>query len=313
MKGSKIYNGSLIYQKDTVMPAPVLTSNSTQIYEWQWSNQTLQIAYDRRGEGASLLLLPAFSTVSSRKEWEAMAQVLGTTYQVTAVDWPGFGDSSKAAIAYTPILYEAFLPEFVSACFDQPLTVVAAGHAAGYALHLAHQLPKQIARLVLVAPTWRGPLPTMGAPKRVAAGVENLVRTPLIGQFLYYLNTRPQFLKWMYSRHVFAQAQNLTPDFMADKYATAQQRGARFGPAAFVTGGLDPVTNRGAFLQLFADIRAKCLVITSEDGPPKSKAEMEAIQAIPSVTVQSHPGSLGLHEEYGDEIGHLIETFLQQS
>ena len=294
------------------MPAPVLTSDSTQTYEWQWSNQTLQIAYDRRGEGAPILLLPAFSTVSSRKEWEAVVQVLGSAYQVTAVDWPGFGDSSKAAIAYDPILYEAFLPEFVSACFDQPLTVVAAGHAAGYALHLAHQLPKQIFRLVLVAPTWRGPLAVMGAPKMVATGVESLIRTPLMGQFLYYLNTRPKFLKWMYSRHVFAQAQNLTPAFMAQKYATTQQRGARFGPAAFVTGGLDPVTNRGAFLQLFADLRAKCLVIASEDGPPKSKAEMEAIKAIPSVQILSHPGSLGLHEEYGAEIGSIIETFLQK-
>jgi pimeloyl-ACP methyl ester carboxylesterase len=291
------------------MPAPVLTSDGTQIYEWQWSNQTLHVAYDRRGEGAPILLLPAFSTVSSRKEWETVAQVLGSAYQVTCVDWPGFGDSSKAAIAYNPILYEAFLPDFVSACFDQPLTVVAAGHGAGYALHLAQQLPKQISRLVLVAPTWRGPLSTMGAPKIVANGIETLVRAPLVGQFLYYLNTRPQFLKWMYSRHVFVQAQNLTPTFIAEKYAITQQRGARFGPAAFVTGGLDPVNNRGAFLQLFADLRAKCWVITSEDGPPKSKAEMEAIKAIPSVQIQSHQGSLGLHEEYGVEVGHLIETF----
>jgi pimeloyl-ACP methyl ester carboxylesterase len=295
--------------EDDMTPTPVLTPDATQVYEWQWLNQTLSIGYDRRGEGSPILLLPAFSTVSSRKEWEAVAQVLGAAYQVTCVDWPGFGDSSKAAIAYNPILYEAFLPEFVSACFDQPLTVVAAGHAAGYALHLAQQLPKHISRLVLVAPTWRGPLPTMGASKMVATSVEALVRTPLVGQFLYYLNTRPQFLKWMYSRHVFAEAQNLTPDFMAQKYATTQQRGARFGPAAFVTGGLDPVTNRGAFLQLFAGLRAKCWVITSEDGPPKSKAEMAAIAAIPTVQIQSHPGSLGLHEEYGAEVGHLIETF----
>jgi pimeloyl-ACP methyl ester carboxylesterase len=295
--------------ENDMTPTPVLTPDTTQVYEWQWLNQTLSIGYDRRGEGSPILLLPAFSTVSSRKEWEAVAQVLSAAYQVTCVDWPGFGDSSKAEIAYNPILYEAFLPEFVSACFDQPLTVVAAGHAAGYALHLAQQLPKQISRLVLVAPTWRGPLPTMGATKMVATGVEALVRTPLVGQFLYYLNTRPSFLKWMYSRHVFAEDQNLTPDFMAEKYATTQQRGARFGPAAFVTGGLDPVTNRGAFLQLFAGLRAKCWVITSEDGPPKSKAEMAAIAAIPTVQIQSHPGSLGLHEEYGADVGHLIETF----
>jgi pimeloyl-ACP methyl ester carboxylesterase len=294
------------------MPAPVLTSDGTQVYKWKWLSQSLHIAYDRDGKGVPILLLPAFSTVSSRKEWEAVAQVLRSAYQVTSVDWPGFGDSSKAAIAYDPILYEAFLPEFVTACFDQPLTVVAAGHAAGYALHLAQQLPKQISRLVLVAPTWRGPLPTMGATQIVAKRVEKLVRLPFVGQFLYYLNTRPQFLKWMYRRHVFAQAHNLTPDFIAQKYATTQQRGARFGPAAFVTGGLDPVTNRGAFLQLFVGLRARCLVIISEDGPPKSKAEMEAIRTIPSVEILSHLGSLGLHEEYGADIGHLIEAFLQQ-
>ncbi len=294
------------------MPTQVLTSNGSQTYEWQWLDKTITIAYDRRGEGAPILFLPAFSTVSSRKEWETAAQVLGVSHQVTCVDWPGFGDSDKAAIAYNPVLYEAFLPDFVTACFDQPLTVVAAGHAAGYALHLAQQLPKQISRIVLVAPTWRGPLPTMGASKAVASGVERVVRSPLIGQFLYYLNTRPQFLKWMYSRHVFAEVQHLTPEFMAQKYAATQQRGARFGSAAFVTGGLDPVTNRGAFLQLFAQLRAKCLVITSEDSPPKSKAEMEAISAVSTVQIQSHPGSLGLHEEYGTEVADLIKAFLQK-
>jgi pimeloyl-ACP methyl ester carboxylesterase len=295
------------------MHAPVLTSDGTQIYEWKWSNQILNIAYDRRGEGSPILLLPAFSTVSSRKEWETAAQILGNSYQVTCVDWPGFGDSDKAAIAYNSILYEAFLPDFVAACFDQPLTVVAAGHGAGYALQLAQRLPKQVANLVLVAPTWRGPLPTMGAPVAIANSVEKLVRTPLVGQLLYYLNTRPSFLKWMYSRHVFVDPQALTPDFIAAKYATTQQRGARFGPAAFVTGGLDPVTNRGAFLQLFAGLKARCLAITSKDGPPKSKAEMEAIAAISVAQVQSHPGSLGLNEEYGAEVAALIQGFLQKS
>ncbi|WP_404785116.1 alpha/beta fold hydrolase [Altericista sp. CCNU0014] len=294
------------------MHTPVPTSEGTQTYEWKWSNQTLNIAYDRRGEGSPVLLLPAFSTVSSRKEWETVAQILSAACEVTCVDWPGFGESDKAAIAYNAVLYEAFLPDFATACFDRPLTVVAAGHAAGYALQLAQRLPKQVARLVLVAPTWRGPLPTMGASEAIARSVETLVRTPWVGQLLYYLNTRPSFLKWMYGRHVFADAQKLTPDFIAAKYATTQQRGARFGPAAFVTGGLDPVTNRGAFLQLFSGLRARCLVVIGADSPPKSKAEMEAIAAIASAQIQSHPGSLGLHEEYGAEVAALIQTFLQQ-
>jgi pimeloyl-ACP methyl ester carboxylesterase len=290
----------------SVSPAePVLT------YEWQWENQTIKVAYARRGQGVPVLLLPAFSTVSSRREWDGVIQVLARFYEVTTVDWPGFGESSRPNVTYNPVLYSAFLQDFVTMAFAQPFVLVAAGHAAGYALTLAEKLPKTVARLILVAPTWRGPLPTMGAPSAVAHTLQNMVKLPVLGPFLYYLNTRPRFLTWMYQRHVFVDATLLTPDFMHTKYRTTQQRGARFGPAAFVTGGLDPVTNRGAFLQLFQGLRHPCLVITSADGPPKSKAEMAAISQVPQVTLQEHPGSLGLHEEYGTEVARLIQKFLQ--
>lgn len=282
-----------------------------QIYNWQWSNQTLKVSYDRLGQGAPILLLPAFSTVSSKQEWDKAAQLLALNYQVTCVDWPGFGESSRPTVAYNPIFYKTFLQDFVLACFDRPIILVAAGHSAGYALTLAQQLPSQILQLVLVAPTWRGPLPTMGAKPAIARSVEKLVRSPLVGQFLYYLNTRPGFLQWMYRRHVFSNPANLTSEFMVDKYRTTQQRGARFGPAAFVTGGLDPVTDRDAFLRLFQGLQMPCSVITSQDGPPKSKAEMEAIAQVPQVQMQQHPGSLGLHEEFGSDIAGLIQVFLQ--
>jgi hypothetical protein len=39
--------------------------------------------------------------------------------------------------------------------------VIAAGHAAGYALAHGCDHPDAFERLVLLAPTWRGPLPTM--------------------------------------------------------------------------------------------------------------------------------------------------------
>lgn len=40
------------------------------------------------------------------------------------------------------------------------------------------------------------------------------LRTPLLGQALYGLNTQPAFLKWMYRRHVFVDEQRLTPDYI---------------------------------------------------------------------------------------------------
>jgi pimeloyl-ACP methyl ester carboxylesterase len=298
------------------------TSPKSQTYLWSWKNQTFEIVYDRQGQGSPVLFLPAFSTVSSRQEWAGAAEVLRPHYQVTALDWPGFGESSKFPVAYNPVLYSAFLQDFMTAHFGhrnsadqgQPLTVVAAGHAAAYALNLAQQFRTQIDRLVLVAPTWRGPLPTMGAPSKIAYTLEQLVRSPFLGHALYYLNTRPQFLAWMYRRHVFHQLEALTPAFIQEKYRSTQQQGSRFAPAAFVTGGLDPVTNRGAFLALFQGLRIPCLVVIGDHAPPKSTAEMEAIAQVhqaSQIQILRHPGSLGLHEEYGTTIGQVIQSFIQ--
>ena len=90
----------------------------------------------------------------------ALATGLAPYYEVFAIDWPGFGDSDRLRLDYQPALYQQFLQDFVTAQFNEPIAVVAAGHGAGYAAALQDVCSK----LVLVAPTWRGPLAVMGAP-----------------------------------------------------------------------------------------------------------------------------------------------------
>jgi hypothetical protein len=55
----------------------------------------------------------------------------------------------------------AFLDWFLSEIVPPPHSIIAAGHAAGYALQHAVSKPGTIEHLALIAPTWRGPLPTM--------------------------------------------------------------------------------------------------------------------------------------------------------
>ncbi len=283
--------------------------NAGQSYLWQWQQQPVEVAYQTQGTGPAVLFLPAFSTVSSRREWDAAAKVLAQTHQTIQMDWPGFGESTRGPQNSTPEFYHQFLADFVDSLhplYPQPMVLIAAGHASGYALQLAQQRLEAIAQVILVAPTWRGPLPTMGAPKPMANLVNQLVRSPLLGQVLYYLNTRPSFLKWMYQRHVYKRVEELTPTFIADRYKTTQVPGARFGPAAFVTGQLDPVHSRAEFLALLQSLEIPCTVFISEDGPPKSKAEMEALATLHSIQTLHHAGSLGLHEEYGVELGQQL-------
>jgi pimeloyl-ACP methyl ester carboxylesterase len=171
---------------------------TAQTYDWQWQGQPLTVTYETVGEGDPLLLLPAFSTVSNRAELKDLAAGLASHFRITALDWPGFGESDRLPLDYGPALYTQFLQDFVVATFETPIAIAAAGHAAGYALNLAVHQPTICSKLVLVAPTWRGPLAVMGAPPTVRSGVKELVRTPLLGQALYGLNTHPAFLKWMY-------------------------------------------------------------------------------------------------------------------
>lgn len=277
---------------------------------WQWKGQPLTVAYETLGVGDPVLLLPAFSTVSTRAELKILAEHLAAQFQVFAVDWPGFGESDRLPLDYGPELYTQFLQDFVTATFEQPVAIASAGHAAGYALHLATQQPATCSKLMLIAPTWRGPLAVMGMPAAVRSGVKELVRTPLIGQALYSLNTQPGFLKWMYRRHVFVDEQKLTPDYIRERHQNTQQSGARYAPAAFVTGGLDPVQNRADVLAQLKQLSCPVMVIIADQSPAASKAEMEAMAALANVQSAHLPGTLGLAEEYGEAVAKEILPFL---
>jgi len=303
----------------TQMPKSAQIGGTVQTFQWQWQDQSFAIAYETRGNGTPVLLLPAFSTVSTRGEMLEIAEQLASSFQVVAIDWLGFGQSvpqSAAqtvhpAVNYQPALYCQLLQDFLHTQFAQPIAVVAAGHAAGYAMQVALQTPCPWSRMVLVAPTWKGPLRAMGVPTPVRDAVRELVRSPGVGEALYTLNTTPAFLKFMYRQHVYVDANKLTTEFMQQKYNITQQPGARYAPAAFVTGTLDPMQSHEEFLQVGRSLPVPTLVLIGEQSPGQSKAEMEALAELPGLQSDRLPGSLGLHEEYANEVAAIALPFLQ--
>lgn len=280
-------------------------------YTWNYQNQSVRVVYEILGNGTPVLLLPAFSTVSMRSEMSGIAKQLSPHFQTIAVDFPGFGDSSRPALDYQPAIYHQFLRDFIINCLQTPIAVVAAGHSSAYVLELANKQPSLFSRIVLVAPTWRGPLPTMGLSRDQADIGKNLVRSPIVGQLLYKLNTAPSFLSWMYRRHVYVDANKLTPEFVEHKWRNTQKPGARFAPAAFVTGNLDAVHSRTEYLELASRLNIPVMVIIGESSPPKSRADMDALAALPNVISVTLAGTLGMHEEYSQEVVEAISPFLK--
>lgn len=280
-----------------------------QEYQWTWKKRRVSVIYETLGYGSPILLLPAFSSISSRTEMRGLAELLAPHFQVIAVDWPGFGSSERPPFNYEPALYLSFLGDFVRDNFNEQIVVITAGHGAGYVM----QLPQLWSWVVLVAPTWRGPLPTMMGEKRWFFNIiKKIIYLPIIGQFLYFLNTLPPFLRLMIGRHVFANPNSVTPDFIKQKHKLTQKKGARFASAAFVTGGLDIIKSRSKFVELFQPLPVPVLVAIPEESPSKSRMEMEVLVSFTSTQKCWLPGSLGLHEENPTGLAEIIIPFLKK-
>src|SRR5438128_647251 len=89
-------------------------------YLWTWEDQPLTVVYETLGEGTPVLLLPAFSTVSTRSEMRGIAERLSSQFQVITLDWPGFGESARLQLEYNAALYHQFLQDFVRDTLDSP-------------------------------------------------------------------------------------------------------------------------------------------------------------------------------------------------
>ena len=279
---------------------------------WKWENDEVTLGMDEAGNGTSVVLLPALSSISTREEMLPLLDRLSSQFRVSTVDWPGFGDLARPREDWSPEILSAFLDWFLGEIISPPHAIVAAGHAATYALRQAVCRPGMVERLVLIAPTWRGPLPTMMDGERPwFARVRAVIDRPIIGPLLYRLNVSRFVVSRMARGHVYSDPGWLIGDHLAKKLAVTRAEGARYGSVRFVTGALDRVDSRAAFLDLARRANVPVLVIYGAETPRKSRAEMEALRDVSNVRLkQLSAGKLAVHEELPDVVAGAIEPFL---
>jgi pimeloyl-ACP methyl ester carboxylesterase len=278
---------------------------------WSWRDRDVALGIETRGKGPVVLMLPALSSISTRAEMRPLAQQLASEFTTITVDWPGFGDLPRPAVAWEPDTYRAFLAHLLKEV-PTPAGTVAAGHAAGYLIGHAAEHPGSAGRLCLIAPTWRGPLPTMMGGRRAAFRyLSKLVDLPVIGSALYRLNVNRPMIRMMSRGHVYSDPAWLNAERLAQKLAVTEAQGARHASFRFVAGELDPMPSQHAFLAAAGRLSDPVLVIYGADMPARSKAEIEALIHLPNV--QSHEllaGKLSVHEEFPTSVAELVRAFI---
>ncbi|KAJ1289666.1 hypothetical protein BS78_02G182100 [Paspalum vaginatum] len=318
-----------------VKPAPL--PSKTGKWEWKFENTPVNIYYEEHEQDTAnnvknILMIPTISDVSTVEEWRVVAKdIVGRKgelgYRATIVDWPGLGYSDRPSLNYNADVMESFLVQLMTspnspvANADDELVIVGGGHAATIAVRAAGKGLIRPSAVAAVAPTWAGPLPIVfgrGSDMETRYGLlRGTLRAPALGWMMYnVLVSNEKSIQSQYKSHVYANPENVTPEIVESRYELTKRKGARFVPAAFLTGLLDPVQSREEFLQLFAklDGDVPVLIVSAVNAPKRSKAEMEALKGGKGVTkFVEVPGALLPQEEYPLAVAEELYSFLQES
>ncbi|KAL3528377.1 hypothetical protein ACH5RR_007699 [Cinchona calisaya] len=331
---------SLDYAAPTPSSTPPKLSTSASNWQWKFKENSVKIHYEEHKNETKnqptkeILMIPTISDVSTVEEWREVAkEIVGrdgkVSYKATIVDWPGLGFSDSPKLDYNADVMEKFFVDLVNSPdspfssrnnSDDDLVVFGGGHAATIAVRAAKKGLVKPTAIAAVAPTWAGPLPIVfGRDNNMETRygfLRGALRAPAVGWMMYnVLVSNENAIQSQYKSHVYADPENVTPSIIESRYALTKRDGARYVPAAFLTGLLDPVNTREEFIELFAKLEGEVpvLVVSTTGSPKRSKAEMEALRNAKGVTkFVELPGALLPQEEYPSLVAEELYRFLQE-
>ena len=229
-------------------------------YRWRG----FDVAYTEAGdpEDPDLLLFHGINAAASSHEFHTVFGDLAEEYHVIAPDLPGFGGSDRPPLLYSASLYETFVADAIADLAETPV-VVGSSLTGSYVATAAREA--DIERLVLVCPTDT----SMGGRR---TWLRSLVRSPVLGEAVYNLIVSKPSLRHFHEDHGYYDMDKLTDEVVDYEWMSGHQPGARFAPASFISGFLDPEADLGETL---ADVDAETTLVWGREAdiPPLSQGE----------------------------------------
>jgi len=208
---------------------PPALAGDQDYYRWRG----MEVAYAALGDpdDPPIVLLHDVGVVGSSREFAGVAEALAEDHRVYAPDLPGYGRSDRPPLTYSASIYEAFVGDFLAEIPDLEAgkpAVVASGLSGSYAALAAPQA--DVEQLILVTPV----ADTDGR----SVGRRALLRSPVLGTAIYNARTSTAGLQ----NGAVGDRCYGRPDreFLEYCWQSAHQPGARFAPASFLSGHLDP-------------------------------------------------------------------------
>ena len=106
------------------------------------------IAYDERGSGPTVVLLP--SGAHGRHDYDELRELLPPDVRTIALDWPGHGDSPAPVVAASAMAFADAVEEAVAALASDGAVVIGNSVGGFAAARLAIRRPELVRGLVLI-------------------------------------------------------------------------------------------------------------------------------------------------------------------
>ena len=194
---------------------------------------------------------------------------------------------------------------------ERSFPVVACGHAAGYTIDLEARHPGTFTHLVLIAPTWRGPLPTMMSGRKPIQGrIRRLIYAPRHRRAALPAESLPAGRADDVPKTRVRRSRVLDrrPPCRSHPSDPQARRPLCFGLLRHRRPR--PIRRPGVFLAAARCVPAPMLMLYGPDTPPRSRAEMEALADLPGIESRLlGRGTLGMAEELAGDLAPLIDVF----
>jgi pimeloyl-ACP methyl ester carboxylesterase len=205
----------------------------TRYFRWKGGD----LAYAVAGEGEPLLLVHGIYAGASSLEYRKNFGGLSGSFRVYALDLLGCGLSERPRRRYAPEDVTSQVEDFVREEIGGPAHLVASSLSGALSMPALVRSPRLFKKVVLICPTGYA---SLGRPSGYLGDViYGLFLAPVIGETLYHAIVSRPGLRYYLKNMAYRDPGYVTEDLVEDYYRTSHQRGAKYLPAAFVSGKLN--------------------------------------------------------------------------
>jgi pimeloyl-ACP methyl ester carboxylesterase len=202
-------------------------------YRWRGG----KLAYMVAGEGEPLLLVHGVYAGASSYEFRKNFEALSRNFRVYALDLLGCGMSERPSRGYEAEDVALQVEDFVREEIGDSAHLVASSLSAALVVPALVRSGRLFRKVVLICPTGYG---TLDRPSgRLGDVIYGLFLAPILGNTLYHAIVSEWGIRYYLGSMAYHDADLVTDELVEDYYSISHQPGARYFPAAFVSGKLN--------------------------------------------------------------------------